>query len=57
MAGKSVGVTRGAIEVSKIAPSPPTSFVHAGRIHETGPPQALFGDPQPPELIPTSGRR
>jgi polar amino acid transport system ATP-binding protein len=25
-------------------------FMHAGRIHEMGPPQALFGDPQTPEL-------
>jgi polar amino acid transport system ATP-binding protein len=24
--------------------------MHAGRIHEMGPPQALFGDPQTPEL-------
>jgi len=25
-------------------------FMHAGRIHEMGPPQQLFGDPQTPEL-------
>ncbi|HSW08218.1 amino acid ABC transporter ATP-binding protein [Aquabacterium sp.] len=25
-------------------------FMHAGRIHEMGPPAALFGDPQTPEL-------
>lgn len=25
-------------------------FMHAGRIHEIGPPQQLFGDPQTPEL-------
>ncbi|WP_157270662.1 amino acid ABC transporter ATP-binding protein [Azohydromonas aeria] len=25
-------------------------FMHAGRIHEMGPPEALFGDPQTPEL-------
>ena len=25
-------------------------FMHAGRIHEMGPPEQLFGDPQTPEL-------
>jgi polar amino acid transport system ATP-binding protein len=25
-------------------------FMHAGRIHEVGPPEALFGSPQTPEL-------
>ncbi len=25
-------------------------FMHQGRVHEMGPPQALFGDPQTPEL-------
>jgi polar amino acid transport system ATP-binding protein len=25
-------------------------FMHQGRVHEMGPPQALFGNPQTPEL-------
>jgi polar amino acid transport system ATP-binding protein len=25
-------------------------FMHAGRVHESGPPAAIFGQPQTPEL-------
>jgi polar amino acid transport system ATP-binding protein len=25
-------------------------FMHAGRIHEMGPPESVFGNPQTPEL-------